>query len=50
VEQLYLVYLGRASDPSGKQAWVNYIDNTGNYRALIGGFLYSGEYRSKFRS
>jgi hypothetical protein len=50
VEQLYLVYLGRGSDPSGKQAWVNYIDNTGNYRALIGGFLYSGEYRSKFRS
>lgn len=48
VEQLYIVYLGRLSDPGGKSAWVNYIDNSGNYNILVHGFLYSSEYRSKY--
>ncbi len=48
VEQLYLTYLGRRSDPDGKQAWLNYIDTYGDYNSLVHGFLYSIEYRSKF--
>lgn len=48
VEQLYLTYLGRRADSGGKQAWLQYIDNTGDYNTLVHGFLYSSEYRSKF--
>lgn len=48
VEQLYIVYLGRLSDPGGKAAWVNYIDSSGDYNTLVHGFLYSSEYRGKY--
>lgn len=48
VEQLYIVYLGRLSEPSGKTAWVNYADSSGDYYWLVHGFVYSSEYRSKY--
>jgi Domain of unknown function (DUF4214) len=48
VEQLYITYLGRRSDPGGKQDWLNFIDSSGDYNSLVHGFLYSTEYRSKF--
>jgi|GEM_PF-499867 len=48
VRQLFLVYLRRNPDPSGYNAWLNYIRSSGDYDTLVHGFLYSGEYRSRF--
>ena len=48
VERLYTVALGRNSDPSGKQDWIDAITVRGNTGAdAARGFLYSSEFLNK---
>jgi hypothetical protein len=44
VRQCYLVFLRREPDSGGYNAWLNYINQTGDYNTLVHGFIYSGEY------
>lgn len=50
VRQSYLAFLRREPDQSGWDAWTNYINNTGDYDTLVGGFINSWEYHNRFRS
>ena len=48
VERLYTIALGRASDPVGKQDWIDAITLRGNTGAdAARGFLYSSEFLNK---
>ena len=48
VERLYTVALGRASDPAGKQNWIDAVTMRGETGAdLARGFLYSPEFLNK---
>ena len=44
VESLYTKLLGRASDPNGKQAWVDALHAGASTAEVIRGFLFSAEY------
>lgn len=48
VRQCYLVYLRRQPDPSGYNAWLNVLTNTGDEHVVVHGFLYSDEYWRRF--
>lgn len=48
VRQLYLCLLQRQPDGSFGD-WVSYINTSGNYDGLVGGFINSGEYRARFQ-
>jgi hypothetical protein len=40
--------LQRDPDEAGYQSWLTLINNTGDYRTMIFGFLYSQEYQLRF--
>ena len=44
----YFGYLQRDPDEAGYQSWLTLINNTGDYRTMIFGFLYSQEYQLRF--
>lgn len=46
VQQLYWTILRRPPDGAWT-AWLNYINQTGNYDGLVGGFINSSEYRNR---
>lgn len=47
VKELYRAILNR--EPDGNWVgWYNYINQTGNYDGLVGGFINSAEYRNRF--
>jgi hypothetical protein len=49
VAMQYYGYLRRTPEPGGYQAWLDTINNPANgTRGMVGGFLYSGEYRRRF--
>ena len=49
VRLCYTSFLQRNPDAGGWDAWTNYIDaNPGQYDTLVGGFIDSIEYRSRF--
>lgn len=48
VRQCYLVHLRREPDPGGYNAWLNVLNNTGDERNVVHGFIYSTEYRNRF--
>ncbi|HEX8174154.1 MAG TPA: S8 family peptidase [Pyrinomonadaceae bacterium] len=47
VRQLYICLLQRQPD-GNSAAWLNYINSTGDYDGLVGGFINSAEYRARF--
>ncbi|HEX8775865.1 MAG TPA: M4 family metallopeptidase [Pyrinomonadaceae bacterium] len=47
VRQCYDVFLHRAPDGS-YYAWLDYVNNTGDYDGLVSGFINSSEYRLRF--
>lgn len=48
VRQCYLVYLRREPDASGYNAWLNYLNNTGDEHSVVHGFIYADEYWRRF--
>gem|GEM_PF-441485 len=44
----YFGYLQRDPDAGGYQAWLSYLNTTGDFRTMINGFVYSLEYQSRF--
>ena len=49
VFSLYTGFLGRDPEPSGFQAWLNYLNtNPADFRTMINGFANSQEYRLRF--
>ena len=44
----YFGYLQRDPDEGGFNSWLNLLNDTGDYRTMIFGFLYSQEYISRF--
>ncbi|HEX8686504.1 MAG TPA: S8 family serine peptidase, partial [Pyrinomonadaceae bacterium] len=46
VRQCYLVYLRRNPDQGGYDAWLNYLNSTGDEFSVVHGFIYSTEYRN----
>jgi hypothetical protein len=48
VSMQYFGYLQRDPDESGFSAWVNVLNTSGDYRAMIFGFIYSREYQTRF--
>ncbi|MDQ1591371.1 MAG: hypothetical protein QOG71_1998, partial [Pyrinomonadaceae bacterium] len=44
----YFGYLQRDPDAAGYQSWLNLLNNTGDFRTMIFGFLYSQEYQLRF--
>ena len=48
VRQCYLVFLRRTYDQGGYDAWLNYLNTTGDELGVIHGFIYSYEYRNRF--
>ena len=48
VLQLYLCLLQRQPDGAISQ-WLSYINSTGDYDGLVGGFINSSEYRARFQ-
>jgi hypothetical protein len=46
VDQLYLRFLGRASDPSGRAGWIGFLQNGGTLERVEPLFLTSPEYIS----
>lgn len=49
VQQLYWTLLQRPPDGSWT-AWLDYINQTGDYNGLVGGFINSAEYRNRLNS
>jgi hypothetical protein len=47
VQQLYWVTLRRPPDGAWT-AWLNYLNSTGDYNGVVGGFINSIEYRNRF--
>ncbi len=49
VAMQYYGYLRRDAEPTGYQAWVNYLSaHPGDYRTMVNGFVNSREYRLRF--
>jgi hypothetical protein len=48
VSMLYFGYLHRDPDTIGFDNWLQTLNQTGDYRHLTFGFIYSTEYRSRF--
>ncbi|MCA1613050.1 MAG: hypothetical protein LC800_02615 [Acidobacteria bacterium] len=49
VAMQYYGYLRRTPEPTGYQAWLNYLNaNPTDFRTMVNGFLNSGEYRLRF--
>jgi uncharacterized repeat protein (TIGR01451 family) len=49
VAMQYYGYLRRAPEPSGYQAWLNYLNqNPSDFRTMVNGFVNSQEYRLRF--
>jgi hypothetical protein len=48
VNQCYLVYLRRNPDQDGYNAWLNFLNSTGDEYSVVHGFVYSWEYRNRF--
>jgi hypothetical protein len=44
----YFGYLQRDPDQAGYDAWLNYLNSTGDFRTMINGFVYSIEYQTRF--
>ncbi|HEX8129592.1 MAG TPA: carboxypeptidase regulatory-like domain-containing protein, partial [Pyrinomonadaceae bacterium] len=44
----YFGYLQRDPDEAGYQSWLNLLNDTGDFRTMIFGFLYSQEYQLRF--
>ncbi|MFL6212202.1 MAG: DUF4214 domain-containing protein [Pyrinomonadaceae bacterium] len=44
----YIGYLRRDPETSGYNAWLNYLNSTGDFRTMISGFVNSKEYRARF--
>jgi hypothetical protein len=48
VRLCYVAFLGRQPSGGEDQGWVDYLNGTGDYDTLVGGFINSIEYRSRF--
>ncbi len=48
VSMQYFGYLRRDLDQAGYDAWLTQLNQTGNYRVMVWGFLYSPEYMLRF--
>lgn len=49
VRLCYVSFLGRPPDETGWNNWTDYLDsNPGGYNHVVGGFIYSWEYRGRF--
>lgn len=48
VRQCYLIFLQREPGAGEQGGWLNYLFSTGDYNGVIGGFINSGEYRTRF--
>jgi hypothetical protein len=48
VRQCYLTYLNRTPGLGEDGGWLNYLFSTGDYEGVIGGFIQSSEYRTRF--
>lgn len=48
VRLCYTTYLEHEPQNGEEQGWINFINSTGDYTTLIGGFVNSPEYRSKY--
>jgi hypothetical protein len=49
VASQYYGYLHRDPEPTGFQAWLNYLNaNPTDFRTMVNGFVNSTEYRSRF--
>ena len=48
VRQLYLCLLQRPADSEGFATWTGHLSNTGDFDHVVGGFINSSEYRSRF--
>jgi hypothetical protein len=49
VRLCYVSFLGRPPDQTGWNNWTDYLDsNPGGYNHVVGGFIYSWEYRGRF--
>jgi hypothetical protein len=44
----YIGYLRRDPETGGYNAWLNYLNSTGDFRTMISGFVNSKEYRARF--
>ena len=44
----YFGYLQRDPDAGGYQAWLSYLNTTGDFRTMINGFVYSAEHQTRF--
>ena len=48
VAMQYFGYLRRDLDQAGYDGWLEQLNRTGNYRAMVWGFLYSPEHKLRF--
>ncbi|HEX8071742.1 MAG TPA: FG-GAP-like repeat-containing protein [Pyrinomonadaceae bacterium] len=48
VQQQYFGYLQRDPETAGYNAWLTYLNSTGDFRTMINGFIYSFEYQSRY--
>ena len=48
VAMQYFGYLRRDLDQAGYNGWLEQLNRTGNYRAMVWGFLYSPEHKLRF--
>lgn len=48
VRLCYVSFLNRQSQGGEDQGWVNYLNSTGDYDTIVGGFINSAEYRARF--
>ena len=46
----YIGYLRRDPDPAGFAFWLNILNTTGNFRAMVCAFITSAEYQARFGS
>jgi hypothetical protein len=44
----YLLYLKRDPDPPGYNIWLDFLNRTNDYNAVIAGFTESEEYLNRF--
>jgi len=48
VRLCYMTYLGRMPENGEDQGWIDFINSTGDYTTLIGGFVNAPEYRDDY--
>ncbi len=48
VTHCYTNFLQRQPDTAGKAYWLNVVNSTGDYSAVVSGFITSSEYRARF--